>query len=56
MTERKGERRETGQGIYEVDGVYHCSECHCEVPVKQMCPICKKEIDWDRIFFEAHRH
>ncbi len=26
-----------------------CPSCRVEVPVKQVCPTCGKEIDWSRI-------
>jgi len=30
-------------------GIY----AHHEVRIKQSCPVCKKEIDWERVFLEA---
>ncbi|MCJ7604621.1 MAG: endonuclease Q family protein [Dehalococcoidales bacterium] len=52
---KEEKRQEDGHGVYETDGKYHCKECHHEVPIKQACPVCKKEIDWDRVFLEI-RH
>ena len=42
-------------GVYKEGDKYFCKECHVELPLKQPCPICKKEIDWDRVFMEI-RH
>jgi uncharacterized paraquat-inducible protein A len=39
--------------IYKKDGKYYCAECHAELPFKNPCPVCKKQIDWDRIGIES---
>jgi hypothetical protein len=41
--------------VYQKGDKYYCSECHQEVPVKQVCHTCKKEIDWDRVMTELRR-
>jgi hypothetical protein len=51
----KGKEKEKSKQVYKVKEKYHCAECHAEVPIKQACPICKKEIDWDRVLIES-RH
>ncbi|MBN1191941.1 MAG: hypothetical protein JXA46_19470 [Dehalococcoidales bacterium] len=38
--------------IYKKGDKYYCAECHSELPVKQACPVCHKELDWDRIMIE----
>ncbi len=55
MAEDKAKGKGKGLGVYKVGGKYHCEECHQKVPVKQACPVCKKEIDWDRASLER-RH
>ena len=50
-TERKS--LEEVKKVYEKHGKYYCTECHSELPVKKSCPICKKEIDWERIISES---
>ena len=49
------EEKKKGHGVYKVEDRYHCEECHQEVPIKQACPTCQKEIDWDRVLIEL-RH
>ncbi len=51
----KDKKKDKGTGVYKIKEKYHCAECHSEIPIKQACPICKKEIDWDRVFLET-RH
>jgi hypothetical protein len=41
--------------VYKKGNKYYCTECHQEVPVKQACHTCKREIDWDRVLIES-RH
>ncbi len=41
--------------VYQEDGKYYCAECARELPIRQPCPICKKEIDWDKVFIELRR-
>jgi len=53
MTEEK--HPDLVKEIYKRGDKYYCAECHQEVPIKQSCPVCKKEIDWDRVFIEI-RH
>lgn len=42
-------------GVYRVGDKYFCKECNSELPLRQSCSICKKEIDWDRVLVEL-RH
>lgn len=44
-----------GSKILKKGEKYYCTECHSEVPIKKACPICKTELDWDRIFAESRR-
>jgi hypothetical protein len=44
-----------GQKILKKGDHYYCSECHQEIPIHKSCPICKTEIDWDRVMFESRR-
>jgi rubrerythrin len=44
-----------GQKILKKGEKYICTECHSEIPIKKACPICKTEIDWDRVLIESHR-
>ena len=52
---RDGKREQDGHGVYETDGVYHCAECHYELPIHQDCPKCKAHIDWERVLREVNR-
>jgi hypothetical protein len=49
----KKEKKQKGT-VIKIGEKYQCAECHQEVPIKQACPICKKEIDWDRVLVERH--
>jgi hypothetical protein len=55
MEKEKPVGKGKGLGVYRVGDKYHCEECHQEVPIKQACPICKKEIDWERVLWELRR-
>jgi primosomal protein N' len=55
MAKKKAKCKGKGLGVYRVGEKYHCEECHQEVPIKQACPICKKEVDWDRALVELRR-
>lgn len=48
----EGKSPEVVADIYKKGDRYYCSECHSELPVKQACPVCHKELDWDRILIE----
>jgi hypothetical protein len=50
----KKEKKQKGD-VIKVGDRYECTECHSEVPIKKACPVCKTEIDWDRIFIETRR-
>jgi hypothetical protein len=50
----EGKSPEVVAEIYKKGEHYYCAECHSELPVKQACPICQKELDWDRILIERH--
>ena len=41
--------------IYKKGDKYYCAECQSELPYRKSCPVCKKEIDWDRAFIETRR-
>lgn len=49
MARDKKKEKEKDKDVYNKDGKYYCSDCHVEVPMKKACPVCNKEIDWDRI-------
>jgi len=55
MAKEKGKDKGTELNVYKVGEKYICKECNTELPLRQPCPICKKEIDWDRVFLEL-RH
>jgi len=42
-------------GVYREGDKYICRECNTELPLRQPCPVCKKEVDWERVFLEL-RH
>jgi hypothetical protein len=48
----EGKSPEVVAEIYQKGEKYYCAECHSELPVKQACPVCHKELDWDRILIE----
>ena len=50
MLNKKGK----SYGVKKIQDKYVCEECHSEVPIKQACPVCKKEIDWERALGEAY--
>ncbi len=49
------EEYERGSKVLKKGEKYYCAECHSEIPIKKSCPICKVELDWDRIFAETRR-
>lgn len=49
------DKKPKSTGVKKVQEKYVCNECHSEVPVKQACPVCKKEIDWERVLGETYR-
>ena len=49
----EGENSQVAAEIHKTGGKYYCPECHSELPVKQACPGCGKELDWDRIMLES---
>jgi hypothetical protein len=48
----EGKSPEVVAEIYKKGEKYYCAECHHELPIKQSCPTCQKELDWDRIMTE----
>ena len=50
----EGKSPEVVAEIYKKGEKYYCAECHAELPVKQACPTCHRELDWDRIIAERH--
>lgn len=49
-------KKRKSYGVKKVEDKYICEECHSEVPIRQSCPVCKKEIDWARVFTETQRY
>jgi hypothetical protein len=45
----EGKSQEEAAQIYRRGEKYYCAECHSELPLKQSCPKCHKELDWDRL-------
>jgi hypothetical protein len=45
----EGKSQDEVAEIYRRGEKYYCAECHSELPIKQSCPHCHKELDWDRI-------
>jgi hypothetical protein len=50
----EGKTPEVVAEIYKKGEKYYCAECHSELPIKQACSTCKKELDWDRMIIERH--
>ena len=50
---QEGKRK--SYGVKRIEDRYVCEECRTEVPLKQACPNCKKEIDWARVLREIQR-
>ena len=50
----EGKSPEEVAEIYKKGEKYYCAECHHELPIKQDCPSCHRELDWERIFGETH--
>jgi len=48
----KEKKRQEGTDVYLENDKYICKECNTELPLRQPCPVCKKEVDWDRVFLE----
>jgi primosomal protein N' len=46
-------KKRKSYGVKKIEDKYVCEECQAEVPIRQACPVCKKEIDWDRVFEES---
>ncbi len=44
----EGKSPEEIADIYREGGKYYCAECRSELPIRQACPNCHKELDWDR--------
>ena len=51
----KGKSKGSDLGVYKKGEEYVCTECNTTLPLRQPCPTCKREIDWDRVFLEI-RH
>ncbi len=49
------EMHHKGDQVIKKGDKYYCPECHAEIPVKQACHTCGKEIDWDRVLIETRR-
>jgi hypothetical protein len=47
------QQKRKNTGVKKIEDKYVCEECHSEIPIKQTCPNCKKEIDWDRVIQES---
>jgi hypothetical protein len=50
----EGKNPEEVAKIYQKGEKYYCAECHHELPIKQDCPGCHQELDWERVFGETH--
>jgi hypothetical protein len=50
----EGKNPEVVAAIYR-GGKYYCAECHSELPMRQPCPTCHQNIDWDRVRIESGR-
>ena len=48
----KKSRVETKYGIYYAGGKYHCDDCDHELNVEENCPVCHKQVDWDKAMTE----
>ena len=48
MAKDKDKKKSTKDVIKQGDK-FVCTACHTEVPIKQSCPTCGKEIDWSRV-------
>ena len=46
------EAYQKGDKVMKKGEKYYCTECQTEIPVRQACHNCKKEIDWDRVLSE----
>ncbi|MCR4393717.1 MAG: hypothetical protein NUV31_05015 [Dehalococcoidales bacterium] len=44
-----------GEVVLKKGDKYYCPECHSELPIKQACHVCGKEIDWDRLLIEQRK-
>jgi hypothetical protein len=49
----EGKSPEVVAAIYREGDKYYCAECRSELPLRQACPNCHMEIDWDRFMFES---
>ncbi len=49
------EEYEASDQVIKKGSKYYCPECHSEIPVKQACHTCGKEIDWDRVLIETRK-
>ena len=46
------EKVSSGEGVYFHEGKYHCEDCDHELKVEEVCPTCKKAVDWDKAMAE----
>jgi len=53
---KKKENKRKSYGVKRIEDKYICEECSTEIPIRQSCPNCKKEIDWDRALQEMGRY
>ena len=53
--ETEGQKVDTGEGVYTIDGKFFCSDCAREVRMEDVCPLCHKEIDWEKVRWRMHR-
>jgi hypothetical protein len=47
--------KNSSHGVKKIGQKYVCEECQAEIPIRQECPNCKKEIDWERVLLEIER-
>jgi hypothetical protein len=52
----EGKSPEVVAAIYREGDKYYCAECLSELPMRQPCPKCHKEVDWDRFLSETRQY
>ena len=45
----KEKKIHTGHGVYKLGEKYVCEECDHEVELDEICPACKKDVDWEQV-------
>jgi len=47
----KDKKRREVTDVYVENDKYICTECNTELPLRQSCPVCKKEVDREAYFW-----